>query len=102
VIARIEHACLHGANRYPDDLGDLIDRFLVVVDEVEHFAMARRKLGQAFLNHCGTIPLLQKTVRIVRGVLDQDERFFIQRLVATAAWPRSLAYMTIPLSPLYR
>jgi hypothetical protein len=28
MAARTEHACLHSANWYPDDLGDLIDRFI--------------------------------------------------------------------------
>ena len=41
VVPRVEHPGFGGANRYPDDLGDLIGRFLMIVDEIEHLAMAR-------------------------------------------------------------
>src|SRR5882672_1631057 len=38
-LAGIEHACLHRVGRHRNDLGDLLDRLLVVVDEVDDLAM---------------------------------------------------------------
>jgi hypothetical protein len=32
-LARAKHTCLHGVRRNPDDLGNLINRILVVVDQ---------------------------------------------------------------------
>ena len=40
-LARVEHPRLHGIDGRPDDLGDLVYRFFVIVDEIEHFPMER-------------------------------------------------------------
>src|SRR6478672_12078313 len=43
---RIEHARLHRGFAHADDLGRLLDRFAVVVDEVNDLAVLRRQLCQ--------------------------------------------------------
>jgi hypothetical protein len=44
------HARLDRVLRNANDLRYLFDRFFVIVDEIEHFPMERRKLRQALLN----------------------------------------------------
>jgi hypothetical protein len=39
--ARVEHARLDGGLGDPDDLGNLLDRLVVIVDEVDDFAVLR-------------------------------------------------------------
>jgi hypothetical protein len=46
--SRVERACFDGAGWDPDDLGNLVYRFLVIVDEIEHFPVGSRKLLQHF------------------------------------------------------
>src|SRR3984893_12798019 len=41
LVAGIEHARLHGRGRNPDDLRHLIHRLLVVVHEIDDFAVSR-------------------------------------------------------------
>src|SRR3954454_6312023 len=41
LLAGVEHACFHRALRNADDLPDLLDRLLMVVDEIDNFAMGR-------------------------------------------------------------
>jgi hypothetical protein len=38
-LARVEHPRLDGVGGRPDDLSDLVHRFFVIVDEIEHFPM---------------------------------------------------------------
>jgi hypothetical protein len=40
-LARIEHAGLHRVRRDPDDLGDILDRARVIVDEIDDLAVRR-------------------------------------------------------------
>ena len=47
LFAGIENSGLHRALRDPDHLSDLFNRLLVVVEEVDDFAMDRRELGNA-------------------------------------------------------
>ena len=44
LLARIEHAGFHGSLGDAGNLGDLPDRFAVVVNEVDHLAVLRRQL----------------------------------------------------------
>src|SRR5215510_16078939 len=46
-VARVEHAGLDGAPWNPNDLGNLGDRFVVIVDEINNFTMRRRQLVEA-------------------------------------------------------
>jgi hypothetical protein len=46
---RIEHAGLDGAGLNSDDLGDLFDRLVMVIDEIDDLALRGRELGEAFL-----------------------------------------------------
>ena len=41
MAARVERSGLDRAGRYPGDLGNLVDRLLVIVDEFEDFAVGR-------------------------------------------------------------
>jgi hypothetical protein len=43
--ACIEHAGLDRAHLGPDDLRDLFDRLVMVLDEVDDFALRGRELG---------------------------------------------------------
>ena len=45
--ARVEHAGLHGVARNADDVGDLLHRFLVVVDEVDDLPVLPRQAAEA-------------------------------------------------------
>jgi hypothetical protein len=45
VLASVKHPRLHGVLRKAKNLGDLFDRLLVVVNEVNDFAVIRRHLG---------------------------------------------------------
>jgi hypothetical protein len=64
VPSRIKHACLHGACRDPDNLSDLIDRLLMIVDEVDHFPMGDRELRQARPNDCIPIFVMTSVVAV--------------------------------------
>jgi hypothetical protein len=46
-LAGVEHAGLHGRRRHADDGRDLIDRFLVVVNEVDDLAVRRGEALEA-------------------------------------------------------
>src|SRR5260370_25970288 len=46
-LARVEHARLHGVDRNAEDFGDLVDGFLLVVDESYHLAVLGRQGVQA-------------------------------------------------------
>ena len=39
--AGVKHPCFHGVRRDVDDLRHLVDRFLVVIDEIDDFAMVK-------------------------------------------------------------
>ncbi len=41
-LSRVEHSCLDGVSCNTDDLCDLVDRLLVVIDEVNYFPVSRR------------------------------------------------------------
>ena len=42
--ARVKHTCFDGVLRDARDVGDLIDRFLMVIDQVDDLTMRRRQL----------------------------------------------------------
>ena len=69
LVAGVEHAGFHGCRGDADDAGDLIDRFLVVVDEIDHLAVCRRKLGQALLHNGVAILGAHDRLGIVGGDL---------------------------------
>src|SRR5262249_29813719 len=69
-LARIEHARFDRGLANADDIGDLFDRFAVVVDEVDHLAVLRRQLGQGAAQQFASALLLQHGLRIVRGISD--------------------------------
>src|SRR4030095_4034346 len=48
----------------------LSDRFAVVVDEVDDLAMLRRQTGQGVAKQFASVLLLQRGLRIVRGIRD--------------------------------
>src|SRR6516165_10484993 len=68
--ARIEHAGLHGAGLDSDDLGDLFDRLVMVIDEIDDLALCGRELGEALLQQRAALLLAPDGLRVVRGVLD--------------------------------
>src|SRR5215470_13578787 len=67
-LAGIEHAGLHSVSRHRDDLGDLLDRLLVIVDEVDDLAMRGRELRQAVLQNRRALALQHGRLRVVGGV----------------------------------
>src|SRR5438309_9534562 len=66
----IEHTGLHGRCGHADDLRDFLDRFLVVVYEVDDFAVCGRQLPQALLHDGAAILVVDHSLRIVGSVLD--------------------------------
>src|SRR5664280_1887009 len=66
LLTRIEHARLDGVARHPDDLGRLVHRLLMVVDEVDDLAMLLRQLLQALPQQNTGVLFLQDNLRIVR------------------------------------
>src|SRR6516165_1328126 len=86
-LARVEHPRLHGVGGRPDNLSDLVHGFFVIVDEIEHFPMERRKLRQAVLNECASIALVNGCFRIVGGICD-CRRILIEPLIRTASQRR--------------
>ena len=70
--------------RNADDPGDLIDGFVVVIDEVHHFTVGRRQLRQALADDRAASRLVSRRFRIVRGIFDARGRVLIQRLVDPA------------------
>src|SRR2546428_4888097 len=50
LAARIEHPRLHSRGRNTDDFRNLVDRLLMVVNEIDDLPVRRRKLGEALLH----------------------------------------------------
>jgi len=84
LLARVEHARLDRVLRNANDLGYLFDRFLVVVHEINHLPMFRRKSRKALPDHCTLILLLQRSCGIVRQIFDRCCGLFVQLLVRSA------------------
>ena len=59
LLAAIEHVGLHGRGRNAKDGRAIIDRLLVVVDEVDDLAVIGRELGQGAAQHLATVLLLK-------------------------------------------
>ena len=64
-LARVKHTRLHGVLWDPDDLGDLIDRLLVVVDKVNDLTMGGRQRWYLArpLNRCLVAASVQSVIR---------------------------------------
>src|SRR5213080_99564 len=77
-LARVKHTRLHGVLWDPDDLGDLIDRLLVVVDKVNDLTMGGRQLCRTVEQDLGLLPILQRYLGVVLRVLDGCCRIFVQ------------------------
>jgi hypothetical protein len=58
-------------------VGDLLHRFLVVVDEVDDLAMLGRQFRQALPQHCALVFLRQRHLRIVGVILDGRSRLIV-------------------------
>src|SRR5256886_10787516 len=80
-LARVEHARLDSVFRNANDLSYLFDRFLVVVHEIDHLPMFRRKSCEALSQHCTLILRLQRGCGIVRQIFDRGRGLFVQFLV---------------------
>src|SRR6202008_3469216 len=80
-LARVEHARLDCVLRNTNDLSYLFDRFLVVVHELDHLPMFRRKSSEALSQHCTLILLPQRSCGIVRRILDRGCGLLVQLLV---------------------
>src|SRR3954454_22845721 len=81
---RVEHAGLDGRGRHPDDLRDFVDRLLVIVDEVDDFAVRRRKLRQTLLDNGVAVLGVGHDLRVVGGVFDGRPHVVVQMLVGAA------------------
>src|SRR5260370_27948061 len=79
-VPGVEHPRFHRVSRNTNDLGNFLDRFLVVVDEVNDLAMRRRQLRQAREQDFAALPRLHRDLRIVRRVLDALRCLFIPLL----------------------
>jgi hypothetical protein len=53
-----KHTCLHGTRRDSNDLGDLFNRSLMVVDQVNDLAMGGRQLCQTLEQDLGLLLIL--------------------------------------------
>src|SRR5260370_36331502 len=58
LAARVERARFHGRFVDADDLGDLLDRLAVVINEIDHLAVLRRQPRQAVAQQLFSIFLL--------------------------------------------
>src|SRR5438552_10933322 len=81
LLARVEHARLDRVLRNANDLGNLFNRFLVVVYQIDDLPMFRRKSRKALPDHCTLVLLLQRGPGIVRRILDRACGLFVQLLV---------------------
>src|SRR5262249_40940695 len=88
VLARIEHARLHGVLRDRDDLGDFLDRLLVVVHKIDDLPVVGRELGQTLAQDFTRILLLQRDVRSISAILDRLCLLLIQLRFFSAAHRR--------------
>src|SRR3981081_985419 len=70
LLAGIEHPCLHRALGNPDDRAGLFHRLLVVVYEVDYFAMRRRQLCHAGAQNLAGIAAVQRGFRRIGLVGD--------------------------------
>ena len=65
LLARIEHAGLHGRLRDGQNLGGLGDGLLVIVDEVDHLGVVRREPQKSLAQGFAVALLLKGDVRRV-------------------------------------
>ena len=84
LLARIEHARLHGILRDADDLCDFFHRLLVVVDEIDDLPMFGRKADETVPDDRTLVLLREGRFRIVRRILDCQCRLVVQFLVRFA------------------
>src|SRR4051794_36161568 len=81
LAARVEHAGLHGRRRHSDNARHLVDRLLVIIDEIDHFAMRGRERLEALLNDIVAVLVADQGLGIIRGVLDGRRHLVIKMLV---------------------
>src|SRR5262245_6375045 len=87
-LARVKHARAHGRLGNPKDVGDLLHRPFVVIDEVDHLALRQRQLRHAFAQERARVILLDHARRIVARVLDRFRGFVIEIVGGSAAQVR--------------
>src|SRR5512133_2090719 len=80
-LARVEHARFYRAYRDTDDLSNLLHRPFVIVDEIKHFPMERRKLRETFANGRTAIPLVNGGLGVVRWIGDRRCGILVELLV---------------------
>jgi uncharacterized protein (DUF2252 family) len=69
LVTSVEHTRLDGILWYPDDLGNLIDRSLVIIDEIDDLPMVRGKD-----RHVGNLgPLADAKGRVAIQIRDLDQ-----------------------------
>src|SRR5262245_4789660 len=83
-LARVEHPRLDRVFRNANDLSYLFDRFLVVVHEIDHLPMFRRKSSEALSQQCTLVLLLQRSCGIVRQIFDRRCSLLVQLIVPSA------------------
>src|ERR1700724_1089563 len=65
LLARVEHARLYRVLRNADDLRHLLDRFLVVVDQIDYFPVFPRQRGEALSQLLAFVELLDRNRWII-------------------------------------
>jgi hypothetical protein len=65
-LAGIEHACFHGRCRHVQNLRGLFNRFLVIVDEIDHLPVLGGQLGQGLAQGLIQGFFLKRCFRIIR------------------------------------
>src|SRR5262249_49181876 len=81
----VEGARFHRGFVDADDLGDVLDRFAMVVGEVDDLAVFRREPPQSVAQPLFAIFLLEDKLRIVRGIDERVRKLAIERNVGAAA-----------------
>ena len=66
-LTRVKYPCFDRVVWNVNDLGNFIDRSLVVINEIDDLAMAWRQLLQAFEQDCSLFYPLNHNFRVVRG-----------------------------------
>src|SRR5712671_2217779 len=95
----VMHTRLDGISGYADDLGDLVDRFLVVVNEIDHLAMRGRQTRQAFPKDCAPLVFLERNRLIVRLIFDRRGHPLIQLRLRAASKYRTRLVAANPQQP---
>src|SRR5262249_36115594 len=77
LLARVEHTRFHRGLVDADNLGDLLDRFTVIVNEIDDLAVLGRQPSQGAPQQFLSLSLLKYKLRVVRRVRNAGRKFVV-------------------------